>query len=103
MRGPDNSSQNVFFSSRQSSKSGSGSILEALRLRKRLIVVANEDLMDNHQMELGSALQEQNYLVCCTVNQLESALKGKDYESLQPFPEPDPSRFATFLDNHLGF
>ncbi|KAG0057623.1 hypothetical protein BGZ83_006996 [Gryganskiella cystojenkinii] len=49
------------------SHAGSGSILEALRLKKPLIVVANEDLMDNHQMELGSALQEKNYLVCCTV------------------------------------
>jgi beta-1,4-N-acetylglucosaminyltransferase len=46
---------------------GSGSILEALRLNKKLIVVVNEDLMDNHQLELGSALHQQGYLVCCNV------------------------------------
>ncbi|KAF9982971.1 N-acetylglucosaminyldiphosphodolichol N-acetylglucosaminyltransferase catalytic subunit alg13, partial [Modicella reniformis] len=34
------------------SHAGSGSILEALRLNKKLIVVVNEDLMDNHQLEL---------------------------------------------------
>ncbi|KAF9124237.1 N-acetylglucosaminyldiphosphodolichol N-acetylglucosaminyltransferase catalytic subunit alg13 [Mortierella sp. 14UC] len=50
------------------SHAGSGSILEALRLNKKLVVVVNEDLMDNHQMELGSALHEQHYLVCCTVS-----------------------------------
>ncbi|KAF9105073.1 hypothetical protein BGX29_000736 [Mortierella sp. GBA35] len=49
------------------SHAGSGSILEALRLNKKLVVVVNEDLMDNHQMELGSALHEQHYLVCCNV------------------------------------
>jgi beta-1,4-N-acetylglucosaminyltransferase len=49
-------------------KIGSGSILEALRLNKKLVVVVNEGLMDNHQMELGSALHEQHYLVCCTVS-----------------------------------
>ncbi|KAG0366233.1 hypothetical protein BGZ54_005631 [Gamsiella multidivaricata] len=49
------------------SHAGSGSILEALRLKKKLIVVVNEDLMDNHQLELGSSLHEQGYLVCCSV------------------------------------
>ncbi|KAF9927366.1 N-acetylglucosaminyldiphosphodolichol N-acetylglucosaminyltransferase catalytic subunit alg13 [Mortierella alpina] len=50
------------------SHAGSGSILEALRLKKKLIVVVNEDLMDNHQQELGSALHEQNHLVCTSVS-----------------------------------
>ena len=81
---------------------GSGSILEALRLRKKLIVVVNEELMHNHQLELGSALQDRKYLVCCTADQLEKALSAKDYESLQPFPEPDPSLFANLLNEHLG-
>lgn len=76
--------------------------MEALRLRKKLIVVVNEELMHNHQLELGSALQEKNYLVCCTADQLEKVLNAKDYESLQPFPEPDPSLFANLLNQHLG-
>ncbi|GJJ77010.1 beta-1,4-N-acetylglucosaminyltransferase [Entomortierella parvispora] len=84
------------------SHAGSGSILEALRLHKKLIVVVNEELMHNHQLELGSALQEQKYLVCCTTDQLEKALSAKEYESLQPFPEPNPSVFANLLDRQLG-
>ncbi|KAK3847459.1 MAG: UDP-N-acetylglucosamine transferase subunit ALG13 [Linnemannia gamsii] len=85
------------------SHAGSGSILEALRLNKKLVVVVNEDLMDNHQMELGSALHEQHYLVCCTVSTLEKTLQEKEYNSLEPFPQPDPSRFANFLDARMGF
>jgi len=41
---------------------GSGSIMESLRLHKKLVVVVNEDLMDNHQIELAQALSERQYL-----------------------------------------
>ncbi|KAG0314359.1 hypothetical protein BGZ97_009359 [Linnemannia gamsii] len=85
------------------SHAGSGSILEALRLNKKLVVVVNEDLMDNHQQELGSALHEQHYLVCCTVSTLEKALQAKEYDSLEPFPQPDSTRFSDFLDARMGF
>ncbi|KAF9951666.1 N-acetylglucosaminyldiphosphodolichol N-acetylglucosaminyltransferase catalytic subunit alg13 [Mortierella alpina] len=84
------------------SHAGSGSILEALRLKKRLIVVVNEDLMDNHQQELGSALHGQKYLVCTSVSGLEDTLKAREYESLIPFPDPDPTRFANFLDSRMS-
>ncbi|KAI8348688.1 putative glycosyltransferase [Mortierella sp. GBAus27b] len=84
------------------SHAGAGSILEALRLNKKLVVVVNEDLMDNHQLELGSALHQQGYLICCNVSELEKALQAKEYESLASFPDPDPKRFADFLDSRLG-
>lgn len=42
---------------------GSGTILEALRLGKRLVVVPNGELMDNHQVELARELGGQGYLV----------------------------------------
>lgn len=42
---------------------GSGSILDALRFQKRLIVVPNESLMENHQKELSEELERQGYLV----------------------------------------
>ena len=38
------------------SHAGAGSILETLSLRKFLVVVVNEQLMDNHQYELASKI-----------------------------------------------
>lgn len=43
--------------------SGSGSILEALRYQKRIIVVPNETLMDNHQVELAEEMHRQKYVI----------------------------------------
>ncbi|KAJ7524286.1 hypothetical protein O6H91_18G085300 [Diphasiastrum complanatum] len=40
------------------SHAGSGSIFEALRAGRPLVVVANDALMDNHQMELAEELAE---------------------------------------------
>merc|ERR1719329_2005495 len=43
------------------SHAGAGSILEALRGGKRLLVVVNPDLMDNHQLELAEAMSTQGF------------------------------------------
>jgi UDP-N-acetylglucosamine transferase subunit ALG13 len=43
---------------------GAGSAFEALCLRVPLIVVPNPALMDNHQVELATLLEDQGYLVC---------------------------------------
>jgi beta-1,4-N-acetylglucosaminyltransferase len=45
------------------SHAGSGSLLEALHLGKSVIAVPNVSLMDNHQIELASALSDQGYLL----------------------------------------
>jgi beta-1,4-N-acetylglucosaminyltransferase len=42
---------------------GSGSIVEALRMRKTVLVVVNDKLMDNHQAELAEALHERHVLI----------------------------------------
>ncbi|KAI9292575.1 glycosyl transferase, partial [Neoconidiobolus thromboides FSU 785] len=43
------------------SHAGSGSIIEALRLKKKLLVVVNNKLMDNHQKELAIEMKKNNY------------------------------------------
>lgn len=46
------------------SHAGAGSIMEGLSLEKRMLVVINAALMDNHQCELAYALQKRNHLMC---------------------------------------
>lgn len=47
--------------------SGSGSILEALRIGVPLVVVPNPALQDNHQEELAKELSKQGYVVASKV------------------------------------
>ncbi|CDK28157.1 unnamed protein product [Kuraishia capsulata CBS 1993] len=53
------------------SHGGTGSILDALRLEKKLVVVINESLMDNHQLEIAEAFSNIGVLVYASdVNEL---------------------------------
>jgi UDP-N-acetylglucosamine transferase subunit ALG13 len=47
---------------------GSGTILDVLRLKKPLIVIPNPNLLHNHQQELASALADEQYLITSTVS-----------------------------------
>jgi UDP-N-acetylglucosamine transferase subunit ALG13 len=46
---------------------GSGTILDVLRMPKPMIVVPNPTLLDNHQEELASTLEEMGHLKAATV------------------------------------
>ena len=47
---------------------GAGTILQALRMRnKKLIVVVNMSLMDNHQYQLAQVMQSNNYAICSDI------------------------------------
>lgn len=48
-------------------RAGSGTILDVLRLHKPMIVVPNTSLLHNHQEELASVLDSQSYLKYATV------------------------------------
>ena len=56
-------SDDILSSSLVISHAGAGSCLEVLEKQKPLIVVVNEDLMNNHQIELASKLQEEGYAI----------------------------------------
>lgn len=49
------------------SHAGSGTVLQALRLYKKLIVVVNMSLMDNHQYQLAQAMESRNYVACSDI------------------------------------
>ena len=45
------------------SHAGAGTVMECLRKSKRLVVVINTLLMDNHQQELATAMSDRGYLL----------------------------------------
>lgn len=73
------------------SHAGSGSIFETLTFGKKLIVVPNPLLMDNHQVELGTTLQELGYLVCSSCEDLPRAVLSIDSLQLKPYLKGDCS------------
>ncbi|KAI1795810.1 glycosyl transferase [Ganoderma leucocontextum] len=85
------------------SHAGSGTIIDVLRLRKPLIVIPNETLMDNHQAELSDALVGLGHLRSSSVANLPRAIENLDASTLVPFPQFDGSRFRELLDEEMGF
>ena len=77
------------------SHAGTGSILDTLRLKKPLIVVTNDSLMDNHQAEIAARFEAENYLVKVTEAELKKGLLGEKIQlwkngeiSLDSLPDP---------------
>ncbi|KAG7452633.1 uncharacterized protein BT62DRAFT_998658 [Guyanagaster necrorhizus] len=85
------------------SHAGSGTILDVLRLGKPLIVVPNPTLLDNHQEELATALEELGHLRSSTVPGLARTIEEFDRAAIVEFPPLDPSRFRRLLDEEMGF
>jgi beta-1,4-N-acetylglucosaminyltransferase len=81
---------------------GAGSILEALDMKKYLIVVINDSLQGNHQSELSDALTEKNYLYSTIPNELISLLNkliisGIGFKELSLYPPTDYDLFPSLL------
>ncbi|GER26543.1 UDP-N-acetylglucosamine transferase subunit alg13 [Striga asiatica] len=85
------------------SHAGSGSIFETLRLKKPLIVVVNEDLMDNHQSELAEELAERKHLFCARPQTLYMTVSSMDLGSLVDYEPGDATPVANFINRFLGF
>lgn len=85
------------------SHAGAGSCLETLGAGKKLLVVINDELMDNHQLELAYQLSNDGHLHYCTCSTLIETLKEKSFEGLKPFERGRPELFAEYLDNLMGF
>ncbi|KAI8998350.1 glycosyltransferase family 28 C-terminal domain-containing protein [Gaertneriomyces semiglobifer] len=85
------------------SHAGTGSILEALYARKKLIVVVNETLMDNHQVELADVLDQQNHVVKANVHELAEQLAAGRWKKLKEFEEADSRILKRLLNETVGF
>jgi beta-1,4-N-acetylglucosaminyltransferase len=84
---------------------GAGSILEAMDLRKPLIVVVNSTLQGDHQRELSDALALSNHCLTTTISTLFGCLSGiiSGVTSLEsfanPFPDADLDLFPAAIDD----
>jgi len=81
------------------SHAGAGSIMDALMQQKPLLVVPNENLMDNHQVELADALAERKHLYHAKCKDIKQVLANVDFDALVPYPIIDDSAFPNFIDS----
>ncbi len=82
------------------SHAGAGSVIESLEARKKLIVVINEKLMDNHQLELAEKMFSEGYLLYTTCEALEAKLElasAAEFK-LTTYTRGNPRLFGKHLD-----
>jgi beta-1,4-N-acetylglucosaminyltransferase len=91
---------------------GAGSILEAVKYEKELIVVVNNSLQDNHQTELADAMSEAGYCVATVPKQLRKVLQARKDSQVFPvlakkkmsdIPITDPSHFCKAVSDMYDF
>lgn len=80
------------------SHAGSGSIFEALALRKPLIAVPNPILMHNHQAQLVEHLAAMQHCIPATVDSLTQVLSELELNQLQPYTPGDSSGIFRRID-----
>ena len=88
------------------SHAGAGTVMEALRLEKKLVVVINTRLMNNHQTELAEAMAHRQHLFMVeNPQELDDKSSWQRFAKFQPVSHQvgDTSDFSRLLDTHLGF
>lgn len=85
------------------SHAGAGSILESLRMDKKIFVVNNDTLMHNHQLEICRPLAKDKYLYYSpNVKQFIDILSKSDYSQIVPYPAADYDAFPNLLNKEMG-
>ncbi|KAJ5781689.1 uncharacterized protein N7518_010172 [Penicillium psychrosexuale] len=83
---------------------GTGTILAGLRLGVPLIVVPNPDLADNHQQELADELEEGNYVISSSVEDVSSAVSRAETQKAEVLSmTPGNTTLAESMSDDLCF
>ncbi|KAF2812046.1 uncharacterized protein BDZ99DRAFT_383857 [Mytilinidion resinicola] len=93
------------------SHAGSGTILAVLRIDVPLVVVPNEDLLDNHQVELAKVLEEQGYVIYGRLEDLpatiakseELRIRHKSWPPVNSGAHRQARGLAGVMDEEMGF
>ena len=93
--------EEIQLSSLVISHAGAGSSLETLSMKKPLITVINDNLMDQHQSELAEKLAQLRYSVCCKPNSLLETVKKFDEKQLEEYEPGQPHRFCDYLNSQF--
>ncbi|KJP85209.1 hypothetical protein AK88_05168 [Plasmodium fragile] len=81
------------------SHAGAGTTFEGLRMNKKMLIVVNDKLVDNHQLEFARRLSSLNYLeVCeCLEDLRPRVLRCLRMPAFAPLPAPQPEPFLRDL------
>ncbi|KAJ5476602.1 hypothetical protein N7475_002331 [Penicillium sp. IBT 31633x] len=83
---------------------GTGTVLAGLRLGTPLIVVPNPDLADNHQQELADVLEEGNYVISSSVQDVGNAIGRAETQKAEVLSLQTRNKdLAENLSDELGF
>ncbi|KAI0464338.1 hypothetical protein LJB42_001949 [Komagataella kurtzmanii] len=80
------------------SHGGTGSILDTLRAGKKLVVVVNDTLADNHQLELTEKFAEREVLGYCRKNTVEELIDQVNQAESREFKRLAPSKGRIIQD-----
>jgi len=89
------------------SHAGAGTVMEVLRMnKKKLVVVINTQLMDNHQTELAGAMADRGHIYMVEQpQQLDDSKTWASFQDFSPIPQQEGDSFdmPRLLDSFLGF
>lgn len=84
------------------SHAGAGTVLDCLNNRRRLLIVPNEVLMDNHQVQLCEELARYSLVRWSRSADIVATLDGYSGTELRKFPENPTPMFASALRHICG-
>ena len=86
------------------SHAGAGTVMEALQYQKRMVVVINTALMDNHQTELAHAMAKRGHLfVVDNPSDLGDLNTWNAFDAFVPIPhQGGENDFPLLLNEHMG-